>query len=385
MRIKSYFAEAVEDAMDKARLELGPEAMLMNSKDTEPEFRHLGRYEVVFGLAFADIGPTGPPTSPALPAPNGRPDTLAQEIADLRRQIETVRRSMSRQSFHMRWTSPGTAPELGALYMRLLNADFSDECVHEIVQAVETRVSGGRGANTATPPPVLENALESAIVHELESRFETAPGLGVPGADRRVTALVGPPGSGKTTTIVKLALKYGLTSRRPLQILSTDTCRVAASEKLRAYAAIIGIAFQTVETMAGLAQALEEASGKELVLIDTPGFGPADTDEAAELALFLSRHRLIEVQLVMPATLRAAALSRVTERFSMFQPARLLFTNFDDGGACGGIVEQAIRTRLPLSYFGCGQQIPEDLMEASKDRLIRKVFEGWQEPALTAA
>jgi flagellar biosynthesis protein FlhF len=381
MRIKSYFAESVEEAVDKARIELGPEAMLMNSKVTEPELRHLGRYEVVFGLAFPDAVPAGPQTSPALPAPNGRPDTLSQEIAELRKQIETVRRSMSRQSFHMRWTAPGAAPELGELFMRLLNADFSDECAHELVQAVETQVSGKRAANTEIGPATLE----TAIAAEIGSRFKTAPGLGVPGTDRRVTALVGPPGSGKTTTIVKLALKYGLTSRRPLQILSTDTCRVAASEQLRAYASIIGIAFQTVETMAGLAQALEEASGKDLVLIDTPGFGPAETDEAAELALFLSRHRLIEVQLVMPATMRAAALSRVTERFSMFQPARLLFTNLDDGGGCGGIVEQAIRTGLPLSYLGCGQQIPEDLMEASKDQLIRKVFERWQEPALTAA
>ncbi len=288
---------------------------------------------------------------------------------------------MSRQTFQMRWTAPGAAPELGELYMRLLNAEFSEECAHQLVQAVETRLQAGRPTNSPIPP----EALESAIASELDSRFETSPGLGVPGADRRVTALVGPPGAGKTSTIVKLALKYGLTSRRPLQILSTDTCRVAASDQLRAYANIIGIAFQTVETMAGLAQALEEASAKDLILIDTPGFGPGDTEEAAELALFLSRHRLIEVQLVVPATLRAAALSRITERFSMFQPARLLFTNVDDGGSCGGIVEQAIRTRMPLSYLGCGQQIPEDLMEASKDQLIRKVFEGWQEPALTAA
>jgi len=120
MRIKSYFAESVEEAMDKARVELGPEAMLMNSKSTDPELRHLGRYEVVFGLAFADVGPavntSAPQAVPALPpAPNGKPDTLALEIADLRRQIETVRRSMSRQSFHMRWTAPGAAPELTEL------------------------------------------------------------------------------------------------------------------------------------------------------------------------------------------------------------------------------------------------------------------------------
>jgi len=374
MRIKSYFAESVEEAMDKARLELGPEAMLMNSKPTEPEFRHLGNYEVVFALAFEDLVPEKPEAqaSAGLLAPGGKPDAIALEIAELRRQIETVKRSMSRQTYHAHWSSPAAAPEMRELFVRLISAEFSDEWANELLQAVERRVS-------------KSEALESAIAKEIQSRFETAPGLGVTGAERRVTALVGPPGSGKTSMIVKLALKHGLMSKRPLQILSTDTCRVAASEQLRAYAAIIGIAFQTVDTMTGLAQALEEASGKELVLIDTPGFGPGDADEVSELALFLARHRLIEAQLVLPATLRASALARIVERFSMFQPARLIFTNLDEAGAYGGIVEQAMRTRLPLSYFGCGQQIPEDLREASKDELIRKVFEGWQEPALTAA
>jgi len=376
MRIKSYFAESVEEAMDKARIELGPEAMLMNSKATEPEFRHLGNYEVVFALAFEDSPAEKPQTQAAagVVVAAGRPDALAQEIAELRRQIETVKRSMSRQTFHTRWTSAGASPEMHELYLRLLNADFSEDCANEVLQAVERR-SGGKA-----------EALANAIIAEIESRFEAAPGLGANGAERRVTALVGPPGAGKTSMIVKLALKYGLMNKRPLQILSTDTCRVAASEQLRAYASIIGIAFQTVDTMAGLAQALEEAGGKDLVLIDTPGFGPGDGEETSELALFLSRHRLIEVQLVMPATLKASALARIAERFAEFQPARLIFTNLDEaGGGYGSIVEQAMRLRLPLSYFGCGQQIPEDLLEASKDELIRKVFEGWQEPALTAA
>ena len=160
--------------------------------------------------------------------------------------------------------------------------------------------------------------------------------------------------------MVKLALKYGLTSRKPTDPIHRHVPG-GRFRPLRAYASIIGIAFQTVETMAGLAQALEEASGKELMLIDTPGFGPGDTDEAAELALFLSRHRLIEVQLVLPATLRATSLSRITERFSMFQPARLLFTNLDEVGACGGIIEQAIRTRLPLSYLVAVSRYPRTL------------------------
>ena len=82
---------------------------------------------------------------------------------------------------------------------------------------------------------------------------------------------MGPPGAGKTTTLVKLAVHYGLTSRRPVALLSTDTYRVAAAEQLRSYAAILGVAFQVVETVGALAQSLEEHRAKDLILIDTPG------------------------------------------------------------------------------------------------------------------
>jgi len=55
MRIKSYFAGSVQEAIESARTELGSEAMLLHSKKTEWELRSLGAYEVVFGVA-ADGG-----------------------------------------------------------------------------------------------------------------------------------------------------------------------------------------------------------------------------------------------------------------------------------------------------------------------------------------
>ena len=48
MRLKSYFANSVEEAMARARQELGPDAMLVNSRKSAPDARHLGIYEVVF-------------------------------------------------------------------------------------------------------------------------------------------------------------------------------------------------------------------------------------------------------------------------------------------------------------------------------------------------
>ena len=55
MKIKSYYSRTVEDAIASARQEMGPDAMLVNSRKAPPEVRHLGEYEVV----FANVGPAG--------------------------------------------------------------------------------------------------------------------------------------------------------------------------------------------------------------------------------------------------------------------------------------------------------------------------------------
>ena len=50
MKIKSYYSRSVEIAIAEAREELGPEAMLVESRKAAPEARHLGEYEVIFAL-----------------------------------------------------------------------------------------------------------------------------------------------------------------------------------------------------------------------------------------------------------------------------------------------------------------------------------------------
>ncbi len=87
-------------------------------------------------------------------------------------------------------------------------------------------------------------------------------------------ALVGPPGAGKTTTLVKLAAHYGLASRKPAQILSADVLRIGAAEQFRSLASILGIGCSMAETAGALMQMLEEHRSKELMFIDTPGLSP---------------------------------------------------------------------------------------------------------------
>src|ERR1700690_414201 len=100
MKIKSYFSHTVEDAMEMASQELGPEAMLVNSRKAPPEARHLGEYEVVFanGVPPGEV-PENPPASAPPAYAAARPpvsDQLSRDVADLKKELEGMRRSLTR-------------------------------------------------------------------------------------------------------------------------------------------------------------------------------------------------------------------------------------------------------------------------------------------------
>ena len=378
MRIKSYFADSVTDAMEQARRELGSEAMLMDSKKTELELRSLGAYEVVFAVAPEDVRPVeirpfkAAPAAAAFaaPPPEARVgDDLALELAELRKQIETVKRSVDRRPAPIQ-KGTGLSADSAELVSRLTGAELSEELALELVAAAE-----GRRAREGSAAGGLDAALRS----EFEQRLRFSPSLGLPGAESRVVLLAGPAASGKTTTLVKLALRYGLRARQPLQLLSLDTLRIGGWEQLACYARIAGLPCQPVHTPAALDQALAEYNQKKLLLIDTPGFSPGDDAQSRSLAAWLATHRqFVEVQLVLSAAARPSSNLSAIQRFAPFAPAKLLFTHMDEAEGYGPVLETALRSGLPVSFLANGQQVPEDIEEASLDRLLGSLALGAQ-------
>jgi flagellar biosynthesis protein FlhF len=389
MKIKSYFARTVEGAMATARQELGPDAMLVNSRKTSLETRHLGEYEVVFATgapaaeaALAALAPTGESKSfsvqPFLPQPfSAQPfgERLASEVADLKKELEGMRRAITRSAFApAQWV--GVAPDLSDAYAMLTASEVAPDIAREIVQSAGSRVAAPRLSSSRSPRPADAAAFQQALLEELQSRFEVAPTLGKGTGQPRIVALVGPPGCGKTTTLVKLAVNYGLAARRPILLLSMDTQRVGAAEQLRSYAAILGVGFQVLETTGALAQAIEENRGKELIFIDTPGFALGDLQDSTSLAHFLSTRPDIDTHLVLSASMKSADLTRMVDAFEILRPQHLLFTKLDETGSFGPIFSEAARTRKPLSFFTTGQRIPEDLEAATQARLMELIMTG---------
>ena len=348
--VKSFFAESVQSAMEHARVELGPDALLLDSRQAPPEARHLGDYEVVFGAC------SEPPASPA-PAPAGG-------VEALRRQMKEIRELLGR-------LTPSAAVQRSqseAVSQALIEAGVEPVLAREIEEAARRRAVRGSAWRFGSPRPaaVLDaRRLLLEAAEEISAKFAVAPEVG------RVTALVGPPGCGKTTTLVKLAITEGLARGRAVRLISTDTHRIGGAEQLRTYAAIIGAPFQAVERSAGLAHAIESAPPSALVLIDTPGYSANMLrDLGGDLAGFLSRRQDIDTHLVLTASMRVEDLHNAAGLYDAFRPAKLLFTRVDETSSLAAVFCLAARRNKPVSFFSTGQAVPEDLEPATKERVV---------------
>jgi len=355
MRIKSFYANTVEGAVALARREMGDDAMLVESRRAPAEARHLGEYEVVCALVpEAEPGRVQAPEEPA-----HYDERLSRELAELRRQLDVMGKTITRSAWNgPRW--PSANPEIPEWHARLMAADIDGDLVNQILDGASRRADAGSGFAEAVAAEIaqrilLDNALASS----------NAP---------PAVALVGPPGAGKTSMLAKLAVTYGLAMRRPIALISMDDFRVAGADQMCAYAAILGVAFQALDSVGALAQALEEHQGKRLVLIDTPGYGPRDMDGAAELAHFLSARPGISTHLVLTATMKSADLTRVAERFEIFGPSSLAFTRLDETASFGTAFSMSVRHAKPISFLGCGQGIPDDLAPATREQMLDLIW-----------
>ena len=253
--------------------------------------------------------------------------------------------------------------DLSRTFTLLTDAELDTELAYDLVGRLDS--------------PIADGALRS----ELGKLIRTDATLGVPGALSRVVAFVGPPGAGKTSALVKLAVQQGVGAQRSVQVLTADTYRIAAADELRSYAAILNIGCQVVETPAALSQALLEFHTKDLILLDTPGLCRSESEALDDIQKLLAAQPGIDVHLVLPASMRSADLGRASEQYRVLQPRKLLFTRMDETETLGAILSLSIRTGKPVSFLSRGQRIPEDIEEASREILLDGLLGHRTEPA----
>ncbi|MDB5345081.1 MAG: Flagellar biosynthesis protein FlhF [Schlesneria sp.] len=281
-----------------------------------------------------------------------RLDALQQMIADL-----------SRRSTRGLVEIP---PELFPHYLSLVEADVADDVARELVQQLSRHATSGQLAETSATTALLTALIE----RQIPCRHAITPVTG----RRQIAMMVGPTGVGKTTTLAKLAGRFGLQQDCRLGLITVDTYRVAAVEQLRTYAEIIDLPMRIVTSPAEMQDALDAFADCDLVLIDTAGRSPHDDRRLAELKELIAVAKPDHVYLVLSLASGASSLRAAADRFAAVSPTAVVFTKLDETAGCGGLLSASREIGLPISYFATGQEVPRDIEPADSCRAARLIM-----------
>jgi fused signal recognition particle receptor len=267
---------------------------------------------------------------------------------------------------------PADAETLEALEEALISADVGVAAADQIVTAVRARQERGGS---------LRELVRSEILDILQGAERQQPDGHVP----HVVMVVGVNGTGKTTTVGKLARLAKDAGRSPL-ICAADTFRAAAVEQLEIWATRAGVDIIRARTGADPAAVVFDAiaAGKarkrDLVIVDTAG----RLHTRVNLMTELEKIRRVaarevegaphEVLLVLDATVGQNGLAQAREFMAVAGVNGIILTKLD-GTAKGGIaVAIAHDLQLPIRYVGVGEGI-DDLVPFSPEEYVDALFE----------
>lgn len=354
MRIKTFQADSMHEALRKVKEELGEDAIILDSRrvrgllgskvevtaavDDHPKpragnfQRHIEEYKRWREQALGERSNSG---------------ERRDEIARLREEVVALRRAMTGRREGTEFYGPqgrwcgvlvGRGVERGIAERWLLESDGVDWEAHAQVK--------GR----------LKEWLGNVFSLYRED-----------GA--RVIAFVGPSGMGKTSCLQKLAVRYKLTKEQRVGLVSLDTYRIGAMEQMRSFSIVTGMPLKVAYGPDEAEEAIRSLDEADVILVDTPG-GVGGVEEIV---------RSIgpdEVHLVLAANAKQGDMMEAVRRFGGFPVTHLLFTKLDETISPGTIVNVAYATGKAISYISDGPRIPEDFHQATPELLAGILLDG---------
>jgi fused signal recognition particle receptor len=270
-------------------------------------------------------------------------------------------------------TRPIDVDTIEALEELLISADVGIPATERIVTAVRSRSRQGE-------------SLRDLVKQEIARIFDAVerPGAG-DGARPHVTLIVGVNGTGKTTTVGKLANLLKSSGKRPL-ICAADTFRAAAVEQLDVWARRAGVdivrAKDGSDPAAVVFDAIQagHARGCDTILVDTAGRLHNrvnlmnELDKITRVAARAAKGAPHEVLLVLDATVGQNGVQQAREFTTVAGVTGIVLTKLD-GTAKGGVaVAIAHELKLPIQYVGVGEGI-DDLIPFSASDYVTALFQ----------
>jgi flagellar biosynthesis protein FlhF len=422
MQVKVYEAQDMRSALEEVKKELGPEALILSSRNIyKNKLGVLGKpwIEVVAAVdgsveikkdkSGRENRPVKDPDSggssnkaqenagtytqngsfkelpkkssqvPIAGKPSGKPvgEFILREMRQMKHSFEGLTHELSeiksqweKQSFSSREDSKsqdfGTGRSGKKLLPELDGLGLGTETLQVLAEMIKRKNGHSHTKGGKNPDSLLEQVIAEVIkiVNPLSS----------PWMKQKRISFIGPTGVGKTTTIAKVAANYLINCGKKVALATIDNYRIAAVEQLKIYGQIMNIPVETANSPQRLKNIFDRHQDKDLILVDTAGRSPKDELSLQELAGFLDPALQIENHLVLSATSRENELYSVIKKFEKIELHGLVFTKLDECDLLGSILNVHLRAGYPMSFLTNGQKVPEDLLPNEPHHIARMIL-----------
>ncbi len=365
MIVKRFSGLSVEEALIRAKWELGDEAVLLSSgpaRDRWWKFWERG-YHV---LAATDYPVAKSPRTSLVDSTGANEVAAGQSQAPERapaggdERWEQVMALLTQVDRKIGQAAPAGSGG-GTWYQYLLARELPEEWARDLAG---TALDGGES----------EEAQLAQLAGAAASRL-SAPGslpLQDPGT---VIVVIGPTGAGKTTTIAKLATRCRLELGSSVLLITTDTYRVAAVEQLKTFGGILDVPVAVANRPQDLPALIREY-GADVVFIDTPGHSVSQPMQVQQSLSAIKYAQATDVLLCMPATVSRSLFVKTAQKLAGGHKASLCLTKVDEVLAPGAVLGALMDLNWPVSYVAHGQNVPEDIHPASAEGLAGWLLRG---------
>jgi len=310
MRLKTFYAKSMTEAMQMVRDTLGENAIIIATREEQggKNVRVTAAVEQEDGN-----GPAAPHFELSRTAPGARDTNLFRDDWLQYDEEENEEDAIAE-----------------ALTDTMLRHGVSPDVMDSIITTA-----------TMLGAPDPASALKGALEHHFT--FHPLP-LKSP---RKALMMVGAPGAGKTLATAKLAARAVMADLKPV-VITTDTVRAGGVEQLEAFTKLLKTPLVRVKNPADLREKLAAARGADLILIDTGGCNPFDVDDMRRLAL-MNEAGTIEPVLVMPAGGDAEESAEIARCFAVLGVQRLFPTRLDIARRLGGLLSATAKAGIAFT------------------------------------
>lgn len=388
MKIKKYVASSMPEAMKQIRLELGQDAVILNSKIVQTGgFLGFFKKKSIEVIAAVDQVPKIEPKIKEKPRtlPSEKqismharthttqhnikedksvkeeksPEEILHEIVELKNMLQNL--------------SPAGKeivkyPEIIQIVNDLLRRQDVDQAVREdTVQALLVRWYK-QGASASLDQVLL-------WCRDILTKRISGYKYGEISFSRKYVNVVGPTGVGKTTTLAKIAADCTLKFHKKIALITTDTYRIAAIEQLKTYAKILSIPLEVCYNLDDFRNACQSFKDFDNILIDTAGRNYRNAYYIKELKNVIDYRNEIETFLVLSLTAKQSDMEEVYMQFADFPINQFIFTKIDETSNIGAMYNMIDKYKKGAAYITNGQNVPDDIIPASAEGITKLILE----------